>query len=143
MSEQNKELVRRAARAMFDEGDLAAADELFHPKYVNHEAADGRPAGPDGARETASWLRATFGNPSYEEHDTIAEEDRVVMRVMFKGTHTGELMGMPATGKSFSVQHIHMYRIEDDKIAEHWACRDDVGLMRQIGVIPDRQLASS
>ena len=142
MSEQNKELVRRAASAMFEEGDLDAADEFFHPEYLNHEAADGRPPGPDGAKETAAWLRETFGNPSYEEQDVIAEGDRVVVRVMFKGTHTGDLMGIPATGKSFAVQHIHEYRIEDGKIAEHWACRDDVGLMRQIGVAPDRQMAS-
>ena len=142
MSEANKELVRRAATTLIEEGDLDAADQYFHPAYLNHEAADGRPGGPDGAREVAAWLRETFGDPRLEEQDALAEGDRVVVRVIFRGTHQGDLMGIPATGKSFAVQQIHEYRIEDGKIAEHWACRDDVGLMRQIGALPDRQMAS-
>ncbi len=141
MSEANREIVRRAHRALFGDGDLDLADELVHPDYLNHEAAEGRPRGPEGMRETVTWLRETFGNPQFEEQDLIAEGDRVVARVLFKGTLTGEVMGMAPTGKPFAVQHIHIWRIEDGKIAEHWACRDDVGAMRQTGLIPDKQLA--
>ncbi len=141
MSDQNKELVRRAAKALEDGDFDAAAHELFHPEFVNHEAAEGRPPGPEGMIETASWLRETFGNPVFEVQDIVAEGDRVVIRVLCKGTHVGELMGIPPTGKSFEVQQFHEYRIQDGKIAEHWACRDDIGMMRQLGVLPDRQLA--
>lgn len=142
MSEDaNKELVRRAAAALFVRGDLDAVDELFHPDFVNHEAAARRSGGREGMKEVAAWLRETFGEPTFEEQGIVAEGDRVVLRVLFKGTHTGELMGIPATGRSFTVQQFHEYRIEDGKIAEHWACRDDVGMMRQLGVLPDRQLA--
>ena len=127
---------------LMDGGDLAvAADELIHPEFVNHEAAQGRPSGPAGMIETAAWLRSTFGNPTFEEQDIVAEGDRVVVRVLSKGTHTGEVMGIPPTGKYFEVQQFHEYRIQDGKIAEHWACRDDVGMMRQLGVLPEQQLA--
>ena len=97
--------------------------------------------GPAGMIETASWLRETFGNPTLEVQDIVAEGDRVVIRVLCRGTHVGELMGIPPTGKSFEVQQFHEYRIQDGQIAEHWACRDDIGMMRQLGVIPDRQMA--
>lgn len=141
MSEANKELVRRGFEALFGDAEPGEVEEVFHPDFVNHEAAEGRPRGPAGMRETAAWLRKTFGDPSFEVQDIVAEGDRVVARVLFSGTHAGEVMGMPPTGKEFTVQHFHEYRIEDGKIAEHWACRDDIGLMRQLGVLPDRQLA--
>ena len=141
MSDANKELVRRAAKSLFEDGDLDAVDELFHPEFVNHEAAAGRSGGREGMKEVAAWLRKTFDNPTVDEQDIVAEGDRVVVRVLFRGTHTGELMGIPPTGKSFEVQQFHEYRIQDGKIAEHWACRDDVDMMRQLGVLPDRQLA--
>lgn len=140
MSDQNKELVRRALGLLAD-GDLDAVDEVIHPEFVNHEAAAGRPGGPEGMRQTAEWLRATFSDLRFEEQDIVAEGDRVVVRVLFKGTHSGELMGIPATGKAFEIQQFHEYRVRDGKLAEHWACRDDVGLLRQLGVLPDRQLA--
>ena len=141
MSDQNKELVRRAARALGEDDFAAVAQEVFHPEFVNHEAAEARPDGPAGMIETASWLRETFGNPTLEVQDIVAEGDRVVVRVLCKGTHVGELMGIPPTGRSFEVQQFHEYRIQDGQIAEHWACRDDLGMMRQLGVIPDRQMA--
>ena len=86
--------------------------------------------------ETASWLRDTFGNPTLEVQDIVAEGDRVVIRALCRGKHVGELMGIPPTGKSFEVQQFHEYRIQDGQIAEHWACRDDVGMMRQLGSSP-------
>jgi predicted ester cyclase len=140
MARDNRDLVRLAFRSL-KSGDLEAVDELFHPEFVNHEAAQGRPDGPEGMKETATWLRATFENISFEEQGIVAEDDRVVIRILFKGTHRGELFGIPPTGQSFEIQQFHEYRIQDGKIAEHWACRDDLGMLRQLGVAPDRQLA--
>ena len=140
MSEENKELVRVAFRAL-ETGDMDAVDELFHPNFVNHESAQGRPDGPEGMKQTAEWLRKTFGSLSFAEQSIVAEGDRVVIRALFKGTHQGDLFGIPPTGESFEIQQIHEYRTQDGKIAEHWACRDDLGMLRQLRVAPDRQLA--
>jgi predicted ester cyclase len=62
-----------------------------------------------------------------ELHQLVAEGDLVVGRLILSGTHQGEFMGVPPTGRSFPVQHMHMYRVADGKAAEHWACRDDLG----------------
>jgi predicted ester cyclase len=69
-------------------------------------------------------------------HEIVAERDLVVGRITVSGTHQGDYMGMPATGRSFSVEHIHMARVADRKVAEHWACRDDLGQLVQLGLAP-------
>lgn len=60
-------------------------------------------------------------------------EDKVVLRCTFRGTNTRESMGRPPSGRSFVVQHIHIYRLEGDRVAEHWGARDDLGMLHQIG----------
>ena len=68
--------------------------------------------------------------------DLVAEDDRVVVRCLFEGTHDGTFLGMPPTGRRVCTQHIHIYRIQDDMVAEHWACRNDINGLRQLGVQP-------
>ena len=80
------------------------------------------------------WLRGAFDDLSYEVLDAFADGDRVAIRLATRGTHTGEFMGKPATGRKFDIESIHIYRIEDGRMAEHWAKRDDLGLAQQIGV---------
>jgi predicted ester cyclase len=66
--------------------------------------------------------------------DEIAEGDKVVQRVIMSGRHTGSLMGREPTGKEFAVRHTYIWRIAEDKIVEHWGSRDDLGLLRQLGL---------
>ena len=80
------------------------------------------------------WLRGAFDDLAYEVQDAFGEGDRVAVRLTTRGTHTGEFMGRQATGKPFEIEAIHIYRIEDGKLAEHWAKRDDVALAQQIGL---------
>jgi hypothetical protein len=68
----------------------------------------------------------------------LAEDDRVVVRCLFEGTHDGTFLGMPPTGRRVSIEHIDIYRIQDDMVAEHWACRDDISGFRQLGTQPAR-----
>ena len=68
----------------------------------------------------------------YEVEDVFGSGDRVALRVTLDGTHAREFMGRPATGRSFSMGQTHIFRVEDGKVAEHWANRDDAGLMRQL-----------
>ena len=102
--------------------------------YVDHEAPPGTPAGPEGANAVLRWLRSAFDDLSYEVHDAFGDGDRVALRLTSRGTHTGEFMGKAPTGKRFESGAIHIYRVENGKIAEHWAKRDDLGMARQLGL---------
>jgi steroid delta-isomerase-like uncharacterized protein len=135
VSQANKQLVLQALAAL-DRGDADAVAELHHPDYVNHEAAPGRQRGAAGARATAVFLNRAFQNLHHEPLDAVAEGDLVVIRAQASGRHVGEIDGFAATGRTFSVQHIHIFRLTNGRISEHWACRDDLGAARQLGLVP-------
>jgi predicted ester cyclase len=80
------------------------------------------------------WLRGAFSDLTYEVKDAFGDGDRVAVRLITRGIHTGEFMGKPPTGRPFEIEAIHIYRLENGRIAEHWAKRDDVALARQIGL---------
>jgi predicted ester cyclase len=134
MSEQNKEITRRVLKELFEDGNLDAVDDLIHPAFVNHEAPPDNPQGPEGLKETITWLRGLWGPMRAEIEDEIAEGDKVVARVKMHGRHLGEFLGRAPTGKSFAVKQIHVWRIEDGKAIEHWSVRDDLGQALQLGL---------
>jgi steroid delta-isomerase-like uncharacterized protein len=138
MSETNKRLALRWLEAIWN-GDLDApaasvVEQVVHPDFYNHEAAADRQGGPEGFRDTARRLRRAFADLRIEPLDVVAESDEVVIRARVSGRQVGPFAGMPATGRKFSVEHTHIVRILDGKIVEHWANRDDCGMMRQLGV---------
>jgi predicted ester cyclase len=136
----NKRLLRRVLEEVYEDGNLDLADELVHPAFVDREPAhpDER-TGPESVKRTAAQLLAAFGDLRFDVEDEIGEGDKVVQVVTMSGTHTGPLLGREATGRRFAVRHIYVWRILDDKIVEHWGSRDDLGLLRQIGLTPPAQ----
>ena len=134
MSDENKQVVLRQIEAL-NRGELDIVEELTHPDFLNHEATPSRAIGVPGMRATAELLRNAFAGFRLEPLDVIGERDRVVVRARASGRHVDVFAGIPATGREFSVQHIHIWRLAGDKVVEHWASRDDVGAMRQLGVI--------
>ena len=80
------------------------------------------------------WLRGAFPDLSYQVDDAFGDGDRVALRCTARGTSTGEFLGRAPTGRSFEVQQIHLFRLESGRIAEHWACRDDVAMLHQLGM---------
>ena len=140
MSERNKRLALGWLEAIW-KGPLdgpADADyikQLVHPEFYNHEAAADRPGGPDGFREVARRLRRAFADLRIEPLDVVAEADKVAIRARVSGRHVGPFAGVPVTGREFSVEHTHIVRIIDGKVVEHWASRDDCGMLRQLGVL--------
>jgi predicted ester cyclase len=135
MSEKNKRITRRVLDELFDKGDMDAADELIHPDFVNHEAPPNNPQGPEGLKETVTWLRGLWGPMHAQIEDEICEGDNVVARVTVHGRHMGEFLGRAPTGKEYAVEHIHIWRLEDEKVIEHWSVRDDLGQALQLGLI--------
>jgi predicted ester cyclase len=134
-AQDNKQIALRVLEELFEKGNLDAADELIHPDFVNHEAPPDNPQGPEGLKETVSWLRGLWGPMHADIEDVICEGDRVAARVTMHGKHLGEFLGQEPTGKEFAVEHIHIWRMDDGKVIEHWSVRDDLGQALQLGLI--------
>jgi predicted ester cyclase len=135
--EENKVLFRRTYEELLNGGDLSVADELVAPDFVNHEAPPGRDRGPESMRGLAVMLRTAFPDLHFEIEELVAEGDLVAGRLSMSGTHEGPLMGTPPTGHSVRQDHMHFVRFWDGKAVEHWGVRDDLGMMQQLGLMPD------
>jgi len=137
-TEENKGIVRRWYKEVFEKGNLAIVDEIFSADYLDHDpgpTGSGWPRGPQGAQQVATFYRGAFPDIRYTI-DQIAEGDKVVTRWTAEGTHKGELMGIPPSGKHLTVTGISIERIAGGKIAETWVNFDLLGLLQQIGAIP-------
>jgi len=137
-SEQNKAILRRTFGEGTSQGDLSVFDELLAPNYVNHSL----PAGVS-LKQAISMFRAGFPDLRVTIEDQMAEGDKVVTRGYSTGTHTGELQGIPPTGKQVKVPFIEITRVENGKMVESWVQSDQLGLMQQLGVIPAPEQAGS
>jgi predicted ester cyclase len=100
MTEQNRQITRRVLEELFEKGNLDVAEELIHPEFVNHEAPPDNPQGPEGLKETVSWLRGLWGPMRAEIEDEICEGDKVVARVTMHGHHMGEFLGRAPTARN-------------------------------------------
>ncbi len=142
MSEANKKLVRRHFEEIFNRKNLAVCDEIMAEDYVEHgvaafaQAAPGRVNGPQAMRGTAEWLLAQFPDLHMTIEAMIAEGDTVAVRILSEGTNLGAISGaVPPTGKRFSARQSHWFRVADNKLVEHWATREDLPAMLQLGII--------
>lgn len=134
--EAGKALVRRAVEA-FNAGDIAAVDVLFAPDFRDYDPSRvGLPAGPEGIKAVWGMMRAAFPDLTVVIEDMLAEGDKVVVRAQIRGTHRGELMGIPPTGNAVSFSVIDITRISGGQLAERWAVADMLSLLQQLGVMP-------
>lgn len=136
--EQNKAVVRRIYEELWDERKLDVAQELIAEGGVNYDTGlTAHPFGPEEMKGTVRMVTGAFPDNRHEVEDVFAEGDQVLARVTLTGTHEGAFMGIPPTGRRISVTEIHVYRLRDGKAIEHRVGRDDLGAMRQLGVIAD------
>jgi steroid delta-isomerase-like uncharacterized protein len=138
MSEENKALARRWAD-IFNQGNLDLVEEIYAPGFVNHDPAmpeDVR--GLEGAREFYGMYQSAFPDTEITIEDQVAEGDKVVTRWTARGTHQGDLMGVPPSGNRVEVAGITISRIEGGKVAEEWNNYDALGMMQAIGAVPDQ-----
>ena len=137
-TEQNKAVVRRIYEELWDQRKLEVADEVIACGGVNYDTGLAPMRfGPEEMKGTVRMITAAFPDNRHKVEELIAEGDRVVAHVTLTGTHEGELMGIPPTGRKIEVNEIHIYRMRGGKAVEHRVGRDDLGAMRQLGVIPD------
>ncbi|MBV9278940.1 MAG: ester cyclase [Chloroflexi bacterium] len=126
-------------RHLFEEGlnqrNTAVFDEVLAPNYVNYDFPAPTP-GPEGFKQVMAMFFHAFPDIHEVSEDVISEGDKVAVRGRFTGTHGGEFMGIPATGKQVRVSYIGMYPVENGQIVENWVQMDLLGMMQQLGVAP-------
>lgn len=119
------------------QGDHSAVDDLVAPDMVNH--ASGL-QGRDGWKQILATIDADLGPTTVERRLTIAEGDLVTTQMTLHGEHRASTMplltGIPASGRPVAWEFIHIWRVSGGQVVEHWACRDDVGLLAQVGAWP-------
>jgi steroid delta-isomerase-like uncharacterized protein len=138
MSENNKAIVRRLIEEVWNKGNLSMTDELFAPNYEGHDVSTpdfGR--GPESEKMRVILYRNAFPDVRLTIEDIIAEGDTVMTRWSCRGTHKGELSGIAPTGKQFTISGITVARLAHGKIAEAYVNWDALGLMQQLGVVPE------
>jgi steroid delta-isomerase-like uncharacterized protein len=137
-TEQNKALVRRLVDEIFNRGNADLVDELMAPDFVEHEELPpGMPSGRDGVKQMTVMLRSAFPDFKATIDDMLAEGDKVVLRMNWTGTQRGEFMGIPASGRGMSIGVIDIIRVAGGKCVEHWGQMDMMGLMMQLGALPE------
>ena len=141
-AQENKSVVRREFEEIFSQGgNLDAAEEIYAPNYVGHEPTFGDVHGVEGAKQFAATYRQAFPDIQTTMEDQVAEGgDKVVTRFTARGTHQGETEDFgPPTGTRIEVTGITIEQFSEGKIVEDWTNFDALGLMQQLGLVPEQQ----
>ena len=129
--ERNKDTVRRIVERIFVRQEDAAIDELVSEDFVPHTFGP-MPKGREGLREGMKRAGAGVSDPEFTIHDLIAEGDRVAARLTTTARHTGPFMGIEPTGNRYSIDEIHIFRLRDGQLIEHWHAFDTASLLAQL-----------
>ncbi len=132
-----QEIITRYFEELWNQGRIAAVDELLHPEYVNH--SPGSPEMPttrDGVKWVVGALRTAFPDLHYTIEDVIVGKDAVAVRATMTGTHRGDFFGVPPTGRAVKVSQMTIERFRDGRIVAHHRLTDDLSLMKQLGLLP-------
>ncbi len=136
IGEENKEVVSRFIEEFKNKANHGIVDELMTPNFVHHLTDPRLPQGRDGIKALGQVIVAGFPDVRASVQELMADGDKVIERTQTSATHTGEFNGIPATGKQVGWTEIHIYRLEDGKIAEQWSEIDLLGILVQLGAIP-------
>lgn len=131
----NKQLARDYFKAFLDR-DEAWWNRHIAPGFRRHDP--GLPfevVGPAGVKQLADALHPGIPDMALPIEDVVAEGEKVLVRLRVTGTHDGELMGIPATGRKIDIPVLDLFQIRDGVLIEHWAQLDNLGLLRQLGVM--------
>lgn len=141
MSEQNKKIARQVFEEIQSQGKTNLVDQIVANDYVGHTPPKDF-NGPEGAKQFEAMLRSGFPDLRVTVEDQLAEGDRVATRWTFRGTHHGEFQGIPPTGKQVTMKGITIFRIANGKLIEGWNRPDMLGMLQQLGALPELERTS-
>lgn len=133
--DENIAIVRRLTEEGFVGGKVDVVDDTVAEHCLDHDPMPGQPQGREGQRVTCQMVVDGLSDRSIKE-DYLAVGDKVVENWVFTGTHTGDFLGIPATGKQIQVRGLEIWRLENGKIAERWGVVDAAGVLEQLGLLP-------
>ena len=133
MSEDNKAKVRQFYAEVIQKGNLAIVDQIAAPHIVDHNPIPGQAPGVEGIRQAFTALRAAVTDLRISVDHIVAEGDKVAAHVSVRGKHTGELMGIPPSGKEVVMRISDVVRFENGKVVERWGVEDMSGFLPQSG----------
>lgn len=135
--EENKAIIRRYIEVGWSTGDMSAVEEAIAPDYRRHQPNMPMPVESEKELEQLIGLyRGGFPDLDIRIQHIVAEADWVVTRVICRGTHTGELAGIPPTGKQVEFTASDIFQMVDGRVIESWHNVDDFGLLQQLGIVP-------
>jgi steroid delta-isomerase-like uncharacterized protein len=137
-AEENKVVVRRFIDEIFVKGNVDAVDKLVTADFVPHSWPSVGP-GAEALKQAIKRVSAGLSDVSMKIDDMIKEDDKVAVRLTAHARHQGDFMGLPATGRDYTISETHIFHLRDGKVAEHWRDADMLGLMRQLGALPEPQ----
>ena len=142
MSEQNKAIDARIALEAFNQGRVEVIDQVISADFVDHsQLPPGVPSGREGVKALVKALRSAFPDFRVNIERQIAEGDLVVQHISATGTMKGDFAGMPASGKCARWEAIHISRLANGKVVEHWSVQDQLGMLQQLGFVPTPEAA--
>jgi|SRR5689334_19535388 steroid delta-isomerase-like uncharacterized protein len=130
--EQNAAALTKFAEAVATR-NYALFDDVVAPNSVDHDPAPGQVPGPKGYRDLFTEMRRAFPDMKVEVAQLVADEDAIAFAYTFTGTHDGQLMGIPATGKKVKIRGMQISKFRDGKMVERWGSSDQLGMLQQIG----------
>ena len=134
MSAENKALFQDFIDGMNNQ-DYTFIDRLIDPNFVDHDPAPGQAPGLQGIKDLMKMLFTAFPDIHVTIDHVVADGDTVAGAATTTGTQDGDFMGIPKSGKKISMREVHMMRVTDDKMVEHWGLGDGMSMMQQLGVL--------
>jgi steroid delta-isomerase-like uncharacterized protein len=143
MSQENRAVLDRLNAEAFERGNAAIIDELVADDFVEHNPMPGTSGDREGFKQLIGQIHSAFPDLKTTVHDQIADGDKVVERWTCSGTHQGEFMGIPATGRRVEFEGMDISRLRDGRIVEHWTQMDTLTMLQQLGVVPQEEPAQA
>ncbi len=132
----NKRVIRMFVEDVINQGRLERADDLVLENFVELDPLPGQAQGRAGLKEVIGRIRSAFPNIHWTVDEMVAEDDKVFSRFTWTGTHRGEFLGIPATGRQITVKGMVIDRLEAGRMADSRILMDTLGMMQQLGALP-------
>lgn len=135
--EENKKIVKEFYEELFNKGNISVIDKLLSPDFIDHSFGPGKEAGIEEVKKSfKDYFFMAFSDIYVRIEDMIGENDKVVSRIRWEGTHVGTFMDIGATRKRVSIPVMDIMIIKNGKITDRWGVEDNLSLFQQLGVIP-------